>query len=523
MRNYFYLLSFFIITITLGLSYWVPWILWSFIVTLPLIVIGVKDCLQDKKAILKNFPVLGRLRYFFEAIRPEIQQYFVEYDDNGTPFNRIMRSVVYQRAKNVKDTVPFGTKLNVNAVGYEWINHSLNAYTTEDHNPRIVVGNKDCTQPYDCSLLNIAAMSYGSLSQNAVMALNEGAKMGHFAHNTGEGGIAPYHLRGGDLIWQIGTGYFGARNSEGGFDDDLYRENANRPEVKMIELKLSQGAKPGHGGILPAQKVTEEISKIRNVPMGKDVLSPPGHKEFNTPIGLIKFIKKLRKLSGGKPVGFKLCIGKLSEFMAICRAMIELDCYPDFIAVDGGEGGTGAAPLEFSNAIGTPSNEGISFVHSTLTALGIRQHIKILGSGKVVTGFDIVKKLALGADVCYAARSMMLALGCIQALKCNSNECPVGVATQEKGLMKGLVVSEKNKRVAMYHKNSMHSFMEILAAAGLNKPSEVKPYHINKRIEVDKVMNFDELFVFLKRGDLESDKSPKKWRAAWDRSSSQNF
>src|ERR1051325_8197903 len=409
-----------ILIVTAVVTYfWHPFV-WSLILTVPIIVVGIIDITQTHHSLKRNFPVIGRMRYWAEWMRPKIYQYFIESDTDGTPFNRLNRSLIYQRTKKVKDTTPFGTQLNVYEVGYEWLNHSITPLPHDkvDHNPRVIVGGPECKQPYAASIYNISAMSFGSLSKNAIMALNNGAKLGGFAHNTGEGGLSPYHLEpGGDVIWQIGTGYFGCRNKDGTFNFDAFAERAVLPNVKMIEIKLSQGAKPGHGGILPAAKVTPEIAKIRLVEMGKDVVSPPYHKAFNSPLGLLNFIKKLRELTNGKPIGFKLCIGQKSQFLAICKAMVKTGILPDFITVDGGEGGTGAAPIEFSNSVGMPLREGLTFVYDALNGYGLKKHIKIIASGKVHTGFDIVKNIALGVDMCNCARAMMIAVGCIQALE----------------------------------------------------------------------------------------------------------
>src|SRR5882757_8058218 len=398
-----------------------------YIVALPFIYMGIADMIQTRQSIKRNFPLFGRLRYVFEDLRPKIQQYFVESDTDGAPINRNERSVIYQRAKRQIDTIPFGTQLNVYAEGYEWITHSISPkdFHKMDHNPRIHFGGRDCKQPYDMSVLNISAMSFGSLSQNAILALNSGAKIGGFAHNTGEGGLSPYHLQpGGDIIWQIGTGYFGARSEDGNFSADAFQKNATKPNVKMIEIKLSQGAKPGHGGILPAKKNTPEIAAIRLVKPGTTVFSPPFHSAFSTPTELILFVKKLRDLSGGKPVGFKLCIGRKSEFLSICKAMVQLNSYPDFITVDGGEGGTGAAPPEFTNFVGMPLLDALAFVDNALRGFGVRNKMRIIAAGKVLTGFHLVRAMALGADTCNSARAMMMAVGCIQALRCNTNDCP---------------------------------------------------------------------------------------------------
>jgi len=487
--------------------FWKP-ILWSLILILPLIIMGIYDIIQKKHAIRRNFPVLGRLRYVLESIRPEIMQYFVETDTEGRPLNRIFRSLIYQRSKKANDTTPFGTQMNVYRSGYEWMDHSMyaknNVKDIKNHEyPRIKIGGKDCKQPYESSLLNISAMSFGSLSKNAVMAMNKGAKIGGFAQNTGEGGLSPYHLKhGGDLIWQVGTGYFGCRNDDGTFNPNTFKENAIKPQVKMIEIKISQGAKPGHGGILPAIKNTEEIAAIRHIKPHVDVLSPPAHSAFSNPIEFIHFIKQLRDLSGGKPIGFKLCVGKQQEFIDVCKAMLATGIKPDFITVDGGEGGTGAAPVEFSNSMGMPLREGLVFVHDTLRGFDLRKEIKLFASGKVLTGFHMARVLALGADVCNSARAMMLATGCIQALQCNTNTCPVGVATQNKSLMKGLDVADKGIRVANFHEETVHSFLELVAAAGLEHPSQITRKYINRRIGMHKVAMYSEIYPEVTEGSL---------------------
>ncbi len=447
--------------------YWTP-ILWSFLLIGPLLFIGLRDMLQKKHTIRRNFPLIGNFRYILESIRPEISQYFIETNFSGAPINRQARSIVYQRAKKELSTLPFGTQLNVYEVGYEWVNHSLSPVSVDPKSLRVTIGGPDCKQPYDASILNISAMSYGSLSRNAVMALNKGAKLGGFAHNTGEGGLTKYHLEHeGDIIWQLGTGYFGARTLEGNFDDHMFQVKTKNPNVKMIEIKLSQGAKPGHGGILPAQKVTAEIAEIRNVPIGKTVLSPPAHSAFKTPIELIFFVQRLRNLSGGKPIGIKLCIGKRREFIAICKAMIETGITPDYIAIDGAEGGTGAAPIEYSDSVGAPLVEALIFAHNALVGYNLRDKIKIICSGKIITAFDIIKNISIGADLCYSARGMMLAIGCIQALRCNSNDCPTGVATQNEMLVKGLDVDHKAQRTASFHEETIHSTAEILGVHGI--------------------------------------------------------
>lgn len=502
-RKIFYATSVLSVAAVEALAWLFPLARLLYLPLVPLIVIGYADVLQTKHAIKRNFPLLGRLRFVLESIRPEINQYFVESDIDGTPFNRVKRSNIYQRSKRELNTHPFGTKKNVYEVGYEWINHSLAPRALADEVTRVQVGGPDCKQPYNASIFNISAMSYGALSKNAILALNKGAKAGNFAHNTGEGGLSPYHLEaGGDLIWQIGTGYFSCRKLNGSFCETAFAEKAAIESVKMIEVKLSQGAKPGHGGILPKEKITPEIAAIRLVEPGKDVISPPAHTAFSTPLEMIRFLARLRELSGGKPVGFKLCVGDPVEFIAICKAMIALNTYPDFITVDGGEGGTGAAPLEFSDSVGMPLEDGLVFVNNALVGFNIRDKIRVIASGKVTTGFDIITKIAAGADMCNVARGMMFALGCIQALQCHANTCPTGVATQDPNLVKGLVVEHKWKRVQNYHKATMHSFMELLGAAGLESASAIKPWHIQRRVSATQVMNLAEIHAYIEPGSL---------------------
>lgn len=519
MRGLFLLISFVLIGLTALAGYYWSYALWLFALWIPLFLLGLRDMAQGRRAVLRNFPVLGHFRYLFEMIRPEINQYFIESNTDGAPFNRLQRSVVYQRSKLELDTLPFGTQRDVYEPGYEWIAHSITAHEAPHDPPYILIGEKTCAKPYACSLLNISAMSYGSLSKNAVMALSRGAKRGGFAHNTGEGGVSPYHLEGGgDLIWQVGTGYFGCRAADGTFDRDKFIETASHESVRMIELKLSQGAKPGHGGILPGRKVTEEIAKIRGVPMGQDVLSPPGHSAFKTPVGLLEFLADLREASGGKPVGFKLCIGERSEFLAICKAMVETGLAPDFISIDGGEGGTGAAPLEFSNSLGSPLTEGLAFAHDALVGFGLRDRLRLFCSGKIVTGFDMAARMALGADVCYSARGMMMSLGCIQALRCNANDCPVGVATQKPNLVQGLVVSHKEVRVANYQRETIEGLMEILGAAGLAHPAQLTRHHVRRRVSLNEVRTYAEIFGEMEPNCLLGEPVPealaREWRAA---------
>ena len=499
-------------------------ILWTLVIGAPLILLGLRDVFQKSQTVPRNFPIIGHLRYLLEEIRPELYQYFVESDTGGRPFNRLERSLVYQRAKNARDTVPFGTQQDVYEVGYEWVNHSLKPAHLDQTDLRVAVGGPDCKQPYSASLLNISAMSYGSLSANAVLALNSGAKMGNFAHNTGEGGISKFHHQGGgDLIWQIGTGYFACRNNNGSFSAEKFAEKASQDQVKMIEIKLSQGAKPGHGGILPAAKLTKEIAEIRGVPMGQDVNSPPGHSAFSTPLELIEFVQLLRERSGGKPIGFKLCVGKRREFLAICKAMHETGIKPDFITVDGGEGGTGAAPLEFTNNIGSPLSEGLIFVNNALTGFDLRKDIRIISSGKVMSGFGIVKRLALGADLCNSARAMMMALGCIQALKCNTNRCPVGVATTDRTLMYGLDPSDKKVRVYNLHKNLEKSVCEIIGAMGVKDTDDLRPWHLMRRISATEIKHYGEIYEYLEPGSLLQSDIPKSYARAVASAQSSSF
>lgn len=524
MRTLFVAVSALLLAAVFALSLVWPATLWALVVLLPLIGRGVADIVQTRQAIKRNFPLIGHARYLLELIRPEINQYFVESNHDGRPFSRNDRSVIYQRAKGDTDTLPFGTQRDVYATGYEWINHSLMPAHPDPAHARVLVGGPDCSQPYDASVFNVSGMSYGSLSRNAILALNTGARLGGFAHNTGEGGISRHHLApGGDLIWQIGTGYFGCRDKRGRFSDDAYTERATLPAVKMIELKLSQGAKPGHGGILPAAKLTPEIAEDRGVSLGADVISPPAHTAFDSPITLLVFLARLRELSGGKPVGFKLCVGKRHEFLGIVKAMRETGITPDFITVDGGEGGTGAAPLEFSDSVGTPLNEGLSFVHNALVGAELRDRIRVIASGKVNTGFAMATKVALGADMCNAARAMMFALGCIQALRCNTNQCPTGIATQDRALEGGLHVGDKSQRVARYHRETVKSFFEVLGAAGLQRPRELMPWFVMKRVSAMEIRSYADIYPQLTHGQLLAAPQGTGMARAWEQASAQSF
>ncbi|TCI84681.1 FMN-binding glutamate synthase family protein [Tenacibaculum sp. M341] len=462
-------------------------------------ILAVYDAfIQKNHSLLRAFPVVARLRWLFEEEREKIQQYFIEDDLNGTPINREKRSIVYQRAKKETETVPFGTQHNVYEKGYEFVKHSL--FPTDHHHIEgedVVIGSDKCQKKYKGSIINISAMSFGSLSKNAIKALNQGAKMGDFAHNTGEGGISPYHLQGGDLIFQVGTGYFGAGKTVDGkryFDDDIFKENAVRPEVKMIEIKLSQGAKPGHGGILPAKKNTEEISKIRSVEPFTRVDSPPGHSAFSNFKEMIVFLQKVRELSEGKPVGIKFCVGNNEEIEQMIKTFAEINNYPDFISVDGGEGGTGSAPLEFSNYVGTPLFDGLSFVNKMLIKYNLKDQIKIIASGKAIDAFDIVKLKALGADAVGMARSFMLSLGCIQARECNLDTCPVGVATQNEDLVEALVVEDKNVRVKNYHNKTILALKEVVAAMGKNSIDEIEAKDVFRRNKAGDISSLEEIY-----------------------------
>jgi len=524
-RQVFFTLAIILPTIIGVLGVFWPELHYLLIIILPLLVLGLVDVLQKKHSILRLYPVIGRLRFLLESVRTEIQQYFVESETNGMPVSREFRSLIYQRSKGDRDTRPFGTIFDVNRDGYEWINHSLAPIEVNKHHPRIKFGGPDCTQPYLASPLNISAMSYGALSKNAILALNKGAKQGGFAHNTGEGGLSPYHLKyGGDIVWQIGTGYFGCRNENGNFDPDLFLEKAQLPVVKMIEIKLSQGAKPGHGGILPAVKLTEEIAGIRHVPMGQDVISPAAHSAFSSPLGLLDFVKEIRQLSGGKPVGFKLCIGQKNEFLGICKAMLESGITPDFITVDGGEGGTGAAPTEMTNSVGTPLRDALIFVNSALIGFGLRDKIRIIASAKIFSAFHMLRMIALGADTINSARGMMFALGCIQSRTCNTDNCPTGVATQNPARYLALDIEDKSQRVANFHKETVHNLTELLAASGLKSLDQLRPKHINRRVNGTVVQTYQQLYPLIEEHCLlDSDSIPQNWKEDWVLASAQHW
>ncbi len=498
-----------------------------------LALVGVYDIFQSRHSVLRNYPVIGHLRYLFEFIRPELRQYFFESETESIPFSRQQRAIVYQRAKQDGDKRPFGSQLDTYAAGYEWINHSQAPAKVESHDFRIVIGAEPqagagahgCTQPYSASIFNISAMSFGSLSANAIMSLNKGAKLGHFAHDTGEGSISRYHREhGGDLIWEIGSGYFGCRDAEGRFDAECFRRNALEPQVKMIEVKLSQGAKPGHGGVLPGPKVTPEIAEARGVPAWSDCISPARHAAFGNPIELLQFVDRLRSLSDGKPTGFKLAIGHPWEWFAIAKAMVETGITPDFIVVDGKEGGTGAAPAEFIDRVGTPMREGLVLVHNTLVGLNLRHRVRIGTAGKVVTAFDIARAMALGADWCNSARGFMFAIGCIQAQACHTGKCPTGVTTQDPDRQKALVVDDKALRVLNFQRNTLKSLAELIAAAGLSHPTEIKPYHIVMRQSESEVRTYATVYPQLQPGELlDAEAEPAVFRKFWGMARADSF
>jgi glutamate synthase domain-containing protein 2 len=510
--------------IIFGLAYPLAWLpdirallFGGFLVCILLVALGIWDMIQTSHSLKRNYPILANLRFVLEKIRPEIRQYFLESETDGTPFNRAKRSVVYQRAKGQLDKRPFGTQQDIYGGNFEWINHSLAPRPSDGHNFRVVVGGPDCREPYSLSLLNVSAMSFGALSANAIRSLNKGAKMGGFAHDTGEGGLSTYHREfGGDIIWEIGSGYFGCRNEDGSFSPDRFAAMAREPQVKMIEIKLSQGAKPGHGGVLPGPKVSPEIAAARGVPMGIDCISPARHPAFATPLELVQFIAQLRELSGGKPTGFKLCIGHPWEFMAICKAMLETGIRADFIVVDGKEGGTGASPLEFADHVGTPLREGLLFAHNTLVGCGLRDTIRLGASGRIITGFDMARILSLGADWCNIARGFMFALGCVQAQTCHTDHCPSGVATQNKLRQRALVVETKAERVARFHHNTLAALGELVGAAGLAHPNELRPYHILKRLSASEVKSFGEVYKFLSPRELITGTSDPFFAQHWE-------
>lgn len=481
-----------------------------------LVLLGIHDLIQTRHSVLRSYPIAAHFRFLLEEIRPEIRQYFLEDDSTGTPFARKKRAVVYQRAKGQLDKVPFGTQLDVYDTAFEWLSHSVAALDPAREPFRVLVGGPDCAQPYLASVFNISAMSFGALSANAVRALNKGAKLGGFAQDTGEGGVSPYHREhGGDLIWEIGSGYFGCRDAEGRFSPTRFAETARDPQIKMIEIKLSQGAKPGHGGVLPGAKVSREIALTRGVPEGVDCISPARHSAFDSPTGLLEFVARLREISGGKPAGFKLCIGHPWEFLGICKAMLHTGITPDFIVIDGAEGGTGAAPLEFVDHIGMPLRDGLTFVHNALTGINLRQQIRLGAAGKITSAFDIARVMALGADWCNAARGFMFAVGCIQAQSCHSDRCPTGVATQDPLRQRALVVEDKAARVHRYHQSTLQALAEVIAATGLDHPNQLALHHLWRRISPNQVESFAQIYQPLAAGALLSRCDDPRFASHW--------
>jgi len=495
---------------------------WGLLFALPLLAVGCWDLVQAQHTLLRNYPVVGHIRWLLESIRPHIQQYFITDDLHGAPFNREQRSLIYARAKGDNDFEPFGTEVDVHEVGFEWINHTI-VPAEPCASPRVVIGTDQCSQPYSGSLLNISAMSFGALGSRAIQALNSGARRGDFAHDTGEGGISSHHRQGGDLIWELGSGYFGCRTSSGTFDAARFAEQAADPQVRMIEIKLSQGAKAGHGGILPGPKVSREIAQARGVAPGEDCVSPARHSAFSTPLELLDFAARLRAGSGGKPVGVKLCIGHPWEFLGVCKAMLETGSLLDFVVIDGKEGGTGAAPEEFSDSIGTPLREGLLFARNALVGCGLKDKIRLAASGKIVTGFDMARALALGADWCNAARPFMFALGCVQSRRCHTDTCPTGVATQDKSRQRGLVVADKSARVARYHEQSLKSLVDLVAAAGLESPGRLRPEHVWRRLSATETATFADFYSLLEPGELVAGARDPWYARQWQRARADSF
>ncbi len=519
-------ISLLVVTLLIGAgSFKWPALLWAFVLLGPVLLLSAYDLIQTKHTILRNYPVIGHFRYMLEDARHHVRQYLIQGDKEGDPFTRPQRSVVYQRAKGVSDVQPFGTLEDVYAEGYEFLEHSISPAPVPEELPRVMIGGAQCAMPYSASLLNISAMSFGSLSKNAILALNGGAKQGGFFHDTGEGGLSRYHLQpGGDLVWELGTGYFGACSAPGVFDAEQFADKARAAQVKMVELKLSQGAKPGGGGILPGAKVTQDIAEARGVPVGRDVISPSTHSTFSTPVEMLQFIGRLRELSGGKPTGFKLCVGKPHEFMAVIKAMLETGSVPDFITVDGKEGGTGAAPLELTNRVGLPLREGLIFVHNALVGAGLRDQVRIIAAGKVINGYDVARTIAMGADLCNSARGMMFALGCIQARRCHANTCPSGVATQDPWRMNGLVVADKTERVYRYHKATLRHFQKLLSACGLERPDQLGPELLFRRVTPTETRTYREIFTYLDPGQLVDGHAADPWYAtAWGQARADSF
>jgi glutamate synthase domain-containing protein 2 len=499
----------------------VGWIIVAVLLSVP-VAVGVWDLTQRRHSILRNYPIIGHARFMLEAIRPELQQYFIERNYDGRPFDRDTRTSIYERAKAIEDEQAYGTERDVGEPGYEWLLQSIHSFDPPQEPARVRLGGPDCSQPYDIALLNVSAMSFGALSGNALTALNRGAAKGGFAHDTGEGGLTKYHLNGADVVWEIGTGYFGARTKDGGFDREQFRDKAGHHAVKCVSLKLSQGAKPGIGGVLPGAKVTKEIADARSVPQGQSCVSPPGHKVFSTPRELIRFIAEMRELAGGKPAGFKLCVGTRHELLAVCKAMLAEGTAPDFIIVDGSEGGTGAAPAEYEDHMGTPLTEGLMMLHNALVGCGLRDKVRIGCSGKVATGSDIVKRLAQGADYCNAARAMMMAVGCLQTQRCNTNQCPVGVATQDPKRSRALNVPDKTERVYHYQRAAVAEAQRLIASMGLHSPAEVGPHHLVRRVDHMNSLSYAQMYEWLKPGQL-LEEAPQSWAVDWERAQADSF
>lgn len=523
---------YFVLLLTIGLAVaavglgvtFGPWWFAALIVLIPLVGVGVHDLVQRPHAVLRNYPVIGHIRFLLEAVRPELRQYLIEDERDPVPFSREHRALVYRRAKNVQDSQPLGTVKDVNAVGYGWISHSIRPTTVTDADFRLRIGGPDCAMPYSASVLNISGTSFGAMGANAIMAFNTGARLGGFAHNTGEGSISPYHRKGGgDIIWQIATGYFGCRTPEGRFDPEAFRRQAAEGQVKMIEVKLSQGAKPGHGGVLPKAKITAEIAETRGVSRDRDCVSPAAHSAFSTPLELIGFLRRLRELSGGKPVGLKMAVGHRYEFLGIVKAMLETGCTPDFIVIDGGEGGTGSAPAELSNHVGLPLNEGLSFAHNALVGAGLRERIRLGASGKLVTAYDLFRVFSMGADYAMVARSFMFAAGCIQSRSCHTNHCPTGLATQDPLRQRALVVEDKAPRVANYHRNTLRALAELLGSAGLNHPADIKPWHLQIRHQSGAIVRGDDVYPTVKPGALLAGEVEGDLGQEWTRARADSF
>lgn len=501
-----------------------PAFYWPLVALGPLALVGLYDVLQPSHAVLRNYPIIGHIRFMLEAIRPELRQYLIEDERDPVPFSREQRALVYQRAKNVLDKQPFGTVRDVNAAGFGFISHSIRPLELKDSDFRVTIGGPDCSRPYQASLLNISGTSFGAVSANAIMALNRGAKLGNFAHNTGEGSISRYHRKyGGDIIWQVATGYFGCRTKDGRFDPASFAKQAQDPQVKMIEIKLSQGAKPGHGGVLPKAKISQEIARTRGVGRDRDCVSPANHSEFATPLEFTAFVKRLRELADGKPIGMKLCVGHRYEFLALVKAMLATGITPDFIVIDGKEGGTGAAPVEFVTHVGMPLADGLSFVHNALLGANLRDRVKLGASGKIISAYDISRAMALGADYVMSARGFMFAVGCIQSRSCHTNRCPTGVATQDPGRQRALVVRDKARRAANFHRNTLKALAEVLGAAGLAHPRQIKPWHLHVRRADGKVLRGDAAFPQLEPGALLRGAVEGELAQEWERAQAESF